>query len=146
MVGHAVLGRRSWIVAAQSLYYVVSGLWPVVNLRSFEVVTGPKSDDWLVITVGLLAAVIGLSLGTAVLRAQAQLETVTVLAIGSALAFATIDLVYGLSGRIRPIYLADAGIQLILGLVLLLTTPTRARPELLNIGNARAGSDSPPGA
>jgi CRISPR/Cas system-associated protein Csm6 len=129
MAGHAVTRWRPRIVAAQSVYYVVSGLWPVVNLPSFEAVTGPKTDDWLVITVGLLATAIGISLGTAVLRAQAQIETVNVLAIGSALAFATIDLVYGLSGRIRPIYLADAGIQLVLVLVLLLTTRRREQGE-----------------
>jgi hypothetical protein len=106
----------------QSVYYSVTGLWAVVHLPSFEAVTGPKTDDWLVHTVGVLAAAIGISLGVAVVRAQAQLETTTTLAVASALAFAGIDLVYGLSGRISPIYLADAGVQFVLILMLILTT------------------------
>jgi hypothetical protein len=112
---------RRRVIAAQALYYVVTGLWPLFHLRSFEAVTGPKTDDWLVHTVGLLAAAIGASLGTAVLRRQTQGAVVSTLATTSAFAFAAIDLWYGLSGRIPPIYLADAAAQLGLIVLLLLT-------------------------
>mgnify|MGYP003293179536 CR=1 FL=1 len=44
---------------AQGGFYVLSGVWPLVSMRTFELVTGPKTDDWLVRMVGLLAAVIG---------------------------------------------------------------------------------------
>jgi hypothetical protein len=50
------------MIAAQGLYYILTGLWPVVSMQSFELVTGPKTDDWLVQTVGLLLAVIGMTL------------------------------------------------------------------------------------
>lgn len=43
----------------QGWVYVVTGLWPVVHLASFEVVTGEKYDDFLVHTVGLLLFVVG---------------------------------------------------------------------------------------
>jgi hypothetical protein len=109
---------RRLVIAAQASYYVVTGLWPIIHLRSFEVVTGPKEDDWLVHTVGLLAAAIGGSLGTAVLRFETHGAAVTALAMTSALAFAAIDLWYGLNGRISPIYLADAVVEL--GLIALL--------------------------
>jgi hypothetical protein len=37
---------------------VVSGLWPILHMRSFEWVFGPKVDRWLVYTVaGLLTSV-----------------------------------------------------------------------------------------
>jgi hypothetical protein len=55
---------------------------------------------------------------------------VVVLAAGSATAFAGIDLWYGLSGRISPIYLADAAVELCLLLGLALTHHTAS-------GNAR---------
>ena len=40
-------------------FYVASGLRPIVSMRTFEKVTGPKTDEWLVKTVGLLIAVSG---------------------------------------------------------------------------------------
>ena len=106
----AIAWRRR-VLTAQSLYYVVTGLWPLVHLRSFELVTGPKTDDWLVHMVGLLAAVIGLVLGQAVVRDRLHTAEITLLAVAAAVAFAAIDLWYGLSGRISAIYLADAAVQ-----------------------------------
>jgi hypothetical protein len=110
---------RRRLLALQSGYYGITGVWPIVHLRSFEAVTGPKTDDWLVHMVGLLAAAIGLVLGVSVRRGSVQTPEVTLLAISSALAFAAIDLWYGLTGRISPIYLGDGLVQicLILGLV-----------------------------
>jgi hypothetical protein len=128
MAGQAPTRWRTRALTLQSVYYLVTGLWPVIHFPSFEAVTGPKTDDWLVHTVGVLAAAIGLSLGVAVVRAQTQAEPVTTLAIASALAFAGIDLVYGLSGRISPIYLADAGVELGLILILILTTHRGKEP------------------
>jgi hypothetical protein len=117
---------RRLVIAAQASYYVLTGPWPIVHLRSFEAVTGPKVDDWLVHTVGLLAVAIGSSLGAAVLRDQTQGAVAGTLAMTSALGFAAIDLWYGLGGRIAPIYLADAAAEL--GLVTLLLL-TRGRQE-----------------
>jgi hypothetical protein len=50
------------ILTLQAIYYLFTGIWPLVHLASFEAVTGPKTDDWLVQTVGVLAAVIGAAL------------------------------------------------------------------------------------
>jgi hypothetical protein len=38
----------------QGTYYAATGLWPILWMRSFEAVTGPKQDHWLVKTVGAL--------------------------------------------------------------------------------------------
>ncbi len=115
---------RRRILAFQSAYYVLTGLWPLVHYPSFEAVTGPKTDDWLVHMVGLLAFVIGATLGAAVARNHIRAPDMMVLAVGSALAFAGLDLWYGLPGQISPIYLADAAVEL--GLVAALGW-TRAR-------------------
>jgi energy-converting hydrogenase Eha subunit E len=111
---------RRKLVAFQAMYYLATGLWPLIHLASFEAVTGPKTDDWLVRMVGLLAAAIGATLAVGAARNQVRALEVVFLAVAAALAFAGIDLWYGLSGRISPIYLADAVIELALvaGLVL----------------------------
>jgi ABC-type branched-subunit amino acid transport system permease subunit len=114
-------------MGGQGGYYALTGLWPIVHLTSFEAVTGPKADDWLVHTVGLLATAIGIVLGIAALRGEARTLTAVSLAVGSALAFAGIDLYYGVGGRIPPIYLADAVIEF--GWLLLLGLTRSTKPS-----------------
>jgi presenilin-like A22 family membrane protease len=94
-------------------YYVASGMWPVVHMRSFETVTGPKTDHWLVKTVAALAIANGVALAFGLRRDAIAVETVA-LAVCSATAFAAVDAVFVLRGRIRPIYLADAAFELAL--------------------------------
>ena len=40
------------------LVYLATGLWPLFNIESFQQVTGPKTDLWLVRTVGVLVDLI----------------------------------------------------------------------------------------
>lgn len=80
-------------------------------MGSFEAVTGPKVDDWLVKMVGLLAFVIGATLYSAS-RHERLTKDVLFLAIASALAFIAIDVWYSLSGRISLIYQGDAVVEL----------------------------------
>jgi hypothetical protein len=101
------------VLFGQGSYYLLTGLWPLINISSFLAVTGPKADLWLVRMVGCLASVIGASLLTAAIYRRLPLE-ILILAVGSAVSFAAIDLVYALSGRISPVYLFDAVVQLIL--------------------------------
>jgi hypothetical protein len=115
---------RRWLLGFQAGYYAVTGIWPLIHLPSFEAVTGPKTDDWLVHMVGLLAAAIGVPLGMAAMRDRCRVPEVVVLAVTSALAFAAIDLWYGITGRISRIYLADAVVQL--GLITGLALTRRA--------------------
>ena len=117
---------RRRILAFQAAYYTVTGIWPILHLASFEAITGPKVDDWLVHMVGLLAAAIGVVLGVATARQQVRSPEVVLLAATSAAAFAAIDLWYGLSGRISPVYLADGGLQICL-IAALLFTRSRTR-------------------
>jgi energy-converting hydrogenase Eha subunit E len=105
------------VLRGQAGYYVLTGLWPIIHMGSFEAMTGPKVDDWLVRMVGLLAATIGISLAVAVRHRRWGAEVRT-LAILSALSFAAIDLRYALSGRISPIYLADAVAEIVIAALL----------------------------
>ncbi len=114
----------------QGLYYVVTGIWPLVSIRSFQWVTGPKYDLWLVKTVGVLIAVIGSVLMLAGLRAGSGAAAgaaagaglgangrgrtspeVALLAMGSAAGLTAIDVTYVARKLISPVYLLDALIQ-----------------------------------
>ena len=95
----------------QGIFYVATGVWPLIDIVSFQVVTGPKTDLWLVKTVGVLVTVIGLVLLSAARSRRVTAEMV-LLAVGSALGLAGIDLIYALSGRISAVYLADAVVEI----------------------------------
>ena len=92
---------------AQGMFYLVTGIWPLVSRRSFEAVTGPKYDFWLVQTVGRLIAVIGRVMGAAGLRGRPSGE-LTVTGGGSAASLPGADIVFAGKGRIRRVYLLDA--------------------------------------
>lgn len=101
---------RAPTIAVQGAYYIATGAWPLISMRTFEAVTGPKRDHWLVRQVGLLAVAIGVALCADSLHGSRRV-TGDVLGAGTAVAFGAIDLSEGLPGRIRPIYLADAAIE-----------------------------------
>ena len=92
---------------AQGVFYIATGLWPILHLRSFLRVTGPKRDTWLVQTLGGLIAVVG----AALLADQHDSKT---LGIGSALTLAAADVVFAGKGRISPVYFADAAAEVCL--------------------------------
>ena len=115
-------------LTAQAAYYVATGLWPLLHMASFEAVTGPKTDDWLVHMVALLVLVIGLTLAAAVHTGRWGLE-IRMLAIGGALAFAAIEIWYVFTGRISPIYLADTLPELLLAGVLASQLHPRRTPQ-----------------
>lgn len=97
----------------QGLYYVASGLWPLVSMDTFVAVSGPKTDLWLVRTVALLIICIGAAL---LLAAKANRVTAPIvfLALSAASSLAWTDTYYSLRGVIWPIYLLDAFAEAIL--------------------------------
>lgn len=97
----------------QGLFYLVTGIWPLVHIRSFVWVTGPKTDLWLVKTAGVLITVAGMVLSLAAFRRQPAPE-IPLLATGSAAGLTGIDLVYVAKKRISPVYLLDALVEVVL--------------------------------
>jgi len=98
------------IALVQGVFYVATGVWALVDLDSFMAVTGPKVDHWLVKTVGVLVSVIGAVLLFAA-RSHRVTPEIVLLAVGSALSLAAIDVVYVSAGRISSIYLLDAAAE-----------------------------------
>jgi hypothetical protein len=101
---------RRYAAFAQASQYIGAGLWPLISMGTFQAVTGPKVDRWLVRTVGILVAVNGCVIGLAAMRRRLTPEIV-LLAAGSAAGLGAIDVWYALRGRISKVYLADAIIQ-----------------------------------
>jgi hypothetical protein len=111
----------NWLCWAQGLYYLVTAVWPLLSVESFQRVTGPKSDHlvadppteadhWMLNTISGLIVAIALVLLAAAWRQKPSFE-VGLLGVLSAAALVAIDLVYVGRGTIRPIYLADAAVE-----------------------------------
>jgi hypothetical protein len=122
---------------AQSVYFLVTGLWPLISIHTFILVTGPKTDHlptgreadhWLVMTAGVLITSVALSLLVAAWNRRASAETITV-AIGAAAGLTAIDIIYVYRGVIQPIYLLDGAIEiaLLMAWALVLLAPTIRR-------------------
>jgi hypothetical protein len=105
------------VAALQGLYYVATGVWPLVSMETFLAVTGDKTDHlqsphqglydhWLVVTVGVLVLAIGAALLVAAWRGPSA-EAVT-LAVGSIIGLTAVDVVYVSRKVIGPVYLLDA--------------------------------------
>lgn len=94
----------------QGGYFLLTGVWPLFSINTFMAVTGPKTDLWLVKTVGAVLAVIGAALITAGAEEEVT-PAIALLAAGSAAALAAVDVVYASRRIISRIYLADAAAE-----------------------------------
>jgi hypothetical protein len=120
MTSHANDGRSQDVRAGklaerlslwQGVFYLATGVWPLVNMRAFERVTGPKADKWLVKTVGVVITAVGGALALAGARRRVSPE-IEFLAVSSAAGLTAIDIVYVAKRRIAPVYLLDAAAEL----------------------------------
>jgi hypothetical protein len=98
------------IALLQGVYFLVSGAWSLVHIESFLKVTGPKTDLWLVKTVGALLVVIGAALILAGLQRTFEPGLILV-ALGSAGVLCAIDVIYVARRVIPRIYLVDAVVE-----------------------------------
>lgn len=114
-----------WVAWIYAVYFLLTGIWPVVHIRSFMAVTGPKTDLWLVRTVGLLIAAIGLCVALAAARHQIQ-HAILVLALASAGFLMLIDVIYVAKRVIARIYLVDAAVEAMLIVAWLIAWFTKA--------------------
>jgi len=98
------------VARAQGWFTLVTGMWPLVHRRSFEGITGPKTDVWLLQTVsGLLVAIGGAQIRGA--GTHAGTAGARRLGVGTAVTLLAVDVRYAASGRIRRVYFLDAALQ-----------------------------------
>ena len=99
------------LALGQGVFYFLSGLWPILSLKTFEAVTGPKLEGWLVRTTGAVIANIGAALALAGARGKVSRE-MRLLGAASAATLAAVDFHYaGSRRRISPVYLIDGVVQ-----------------------------------
>lgn len=103
----------SYTPLAQAIYYIFTGIWPLVHIQSFMAITGPKEDLWLVRIVGALVLSIGFGLLYGWMQHSITKPLVVLVAL-SALSLSAIDVIYVLNDTIRPVYLLDAVAEIIL--------------------------------
>lgn len=109
--------KTSIVLYCQSVYYFATGLWPVIHINSFLVVSGDKTDLWLVKMVGLLTVAVAITLAYC---ASKFTDAGRVLGICAAIAYTIVDVYYYFSNVIPAIYLADAVVELIIILLLII--------------------------
>jgi hypothetical protein len=98
---------RRDVALTQGVYYGATALWPLVSRRTFEAVTGPKDDWWLVETIGLLILPIGGALAAAGARDRVTPE-IALLGAGAAGLLGASDVLVAARRRGRWTYLIDA--------------------------------------
>lgn len=101
------------VALIQGIYFFITGIWPIFSMKTFLIITGPKTDLWLVKTVGLILA----SIGTVLIYAQTTGTVnppIVLLAVGSAFCLLLVEFIYVAKRVISPIYLGDAFVELIL--------------------------------
>ena len=99
------------LAKAHGIFNIVGGVWPLVSMRTFELVLGPKVDRWLVRTVAGLMVVNGVTQVRAGSSPEGQ-RLARLLGIGTAATLGSVDLVYAPPGRISRVYLVDAACEL----------------------------------
>lgn len=96
---------------SHALYLLFGGGWPLLHLKSFEAVTGPKHDEFLVRTVALLLILVGsILLG----QRKAVVESSAVqLAMGTSFILGTVAIVSAAGGWVWKVYFIDGTIHLL---------------------------------
>ncbi len=89
----------------QGMYYMITGLWPLLHVGSFEAVTGQKMDKFTLRSTGLMIVIVGAILALAS-REKRPDPGFTALGVGSAVGLATLEVVN--AQRIRQVYLLEA--------------------------------------
>ena len=103
------------VAGLQAVYYLGTGAWPLLHRRSFERVTGKKTDFWLAQTVGVTVMSVGMALAQVYAssrrRPPSELRTV---ACATAAGLTLIDVIFVARRRISAVYLLDAAAELAL--------------------------------
>ncbi len=97
----------SKVAVVQGFFYLATGVWPIFSSKSFQKVTGPKRDLWLVKTIGVLVSIVGAVLVFSGLRNRVPTEA-RLMAAGTALGLGGSDVVYSVNGTVSKVYLLDA--------------------------------------
>lgn len=100
---------------AMGLYYIVTGLWPLVHVDSFVYVVGPKPDRFQLDVTASLIVVIGVILLLGGVQRRPQ-SGIVLLGILAASALAVMALAY--APILRNVFWLDVAVELAFALLL----------------------------
>ena len=100
------------ILIVQSLYTLITGVWPLIHIESFIAATGPKDDLWLVKTVGAMLIPVSVALAAFIWINASKVPAILLGGL-TAIVFAIIDFHFALSDVISNVYMLDGLLQLI---------------------------------
>ncbi len=101
----------SLVLYAHALYLLIGGAWPLLSLPTFEEVTGPKSDHFLVRTVALILVLVA-----SILFAQRKSpveRSAVFMAMGVSFILGSVAWISAAGGWVWKIYFIDGGIHLL---------------------------------
>lgn len=105
--------KEKHILILLGIYYLITAVWPLVHIESFEKITGKKRNHWLVYTVaGLLFISSLVYLYSGFSTGPIPAETI-ILSVGNALALTLIDIIFVFRHKIARIYLLDASVEML---------------------------------
>ena len=100
------------LVITQSIYILLTAIWPLIHIQSFIMVTGPKHDIWLVKTVGALLIPVGVCLLNFLLVTSNKLPAVLLGSL-TTVAFIIVDFYYSVNDVISDVYQVDGIVQIV---------------------------------
>src|SRR5688572_24744206 len=96
-------GLYKFTLMIQGLYYLLTALWPLIDIDSFMDVSGPKTDVWLVKTVSVLLLCISVFLISAGIHKRFNVS-VAVFAASLTVGLTVIDIYYSITDVIWNVY------------------------------------------
>lgn len=100
------------LIVVHGAYLLIGGLWPLVHMPSFEAVTGPKAEHWLVRSVAGMLVVIAVVLLVQLRKHRVEASAVVV-AMGASLTLGVVGIITAAQGVIDPIYICDGTLHLL---------------------------------
>ena len=101
------------VLWVQTIYYFLTAAWGLIDIKSFMLVTGPKTDVWLVKTVSVLLLAVSFCFITNLII-KTNRWPVIILAVCCCIFLAGIDIYYAGKHVISAIYFVDSFAQVIL--------------------------------
>ena len=102
------------VITIQVIYYFITAIWPLLHIKSFEYITGPKKENWLVYTVSVLLLGYCGTVFYGMGNANFPSSELVVLSALNALGLMLIDIIFVVRKTISKVYLGDAVAELIL--------------------------------
>lgn len=102
-----------WLPFVQGMYFLITAVWPLIDMTSFMAVTGPKVDQWLVRTVSMLLIPYTYICFWVAFHSEAVSKLLITVMTLTGLGLALVELIHYMNGTIKWVYAADAILQII---------------------------------